>query len=321
MIDVSQWRASIGLWNYCQAASSRPANGRHSHSFKAAVDSKSGSTTSGEKTSKLPAALSHIAFLLLLFHSLSLLRHILMIPPTGKQQLQLCTCIFTGILLLGNCYQVQCTTGVTVTDTNYLQSVVLPGGSSSNLIYNDLYLIVCLRMLLLLSGDIELNPGPVIDDRPSRQLFAKCLKPLVDWKPFALCLPGIKQPHVNIIEENAIAAIHRIWLQVNPQASWVDVINALKQCEETKLAKDIEHQMKEPSEEIEDMEIIDLTDKAKSGKHNLNQPLVSTSKIGTNDAPTSTPVVSTVSSSVSVIDKPVTSTTSGKHTLNTTLIN
>ena len=99
MIDVSQWRASIGLWNYCQAASSRPANGRHSHSFKAAVDSKSGSTTSGEKTSKLPAALSLIALLLLLFLSLSLLRHILMIPPTGKQQLQLCTCIFTGILL------------------------------------------------------------------------------------------------------------------------------------------------------------------------------------------------------------------------------
>uniref|UniRef100_A0A1X7TIT0 NACHT domain-containing protein n=1 Tax=Amphimedon queenslandica TaxID=400682 RepID=A0A1X7TIT0_AMPQE len=141
MIDVSQWRASIGLWNYCQAASSRPANGRHSHSFKAAVDSKSGSTTSGEKTSKLLAALSLIAFLLLLF--LSLLRHIFMIPPTG------------------NCYQVQCTTGVTATDTNYLQSVVLPGGSSSNQIYNDLYLIVCLRMLLLLSGDVELNPGPI----------------------------------------------------------------------------------------------------------------------------------------------------------------
>uniref|UniRef100_A0A1X7T3V5 Uncharacterized protein n=1 Tax=Amphimedon queenslandica TaxID=400682 RepID=A0A1X7T3V5_AMPQE len=81
MIDVSQWRASIGLWNYCQAASSRPANGRHSHSFKAAVDSKLGSTTSGEKISKLPAALFLIAFLLF-FHSLSLLRHILMIPPT-----------------------------------------------------------------------------------------------------------------------------------------------------------------------------------------------------------------------------------------------
>ena len=76
MIDVSQWRASIGLWNYCQAASSRPANGRHSHSFKAAVDSKSGSTTS------LPAALSLIVSLLL-----SLLRYMKLnfIPPTGKQ--------------------------------------------------------------------------------------------------------------------------------------------------------------------------------------------------------------------------------------------
>ena len=79
MIDVSQWRASIGLW-YCQAASSRPANGRHSHSFKAAVDSKSGSTTSGEKTSKLPAALSLIVSLLL-----SLIKKLNFIPPTGKQ--------------------------------------------------------------------------------------------------------------------------------------------------------------------------------------------------------------------------------------------
>ena len=81
MIDVSQWRASIGLWNYCQAASSRPANGHHSHSFKAGVDSTSGSTTSGEKTSKLPAALSLIVSLL------SSLRYMKLnfIPPTGKQ--------------------------------------------------------------------------------------------------------------------------------------------------------------------------------------------------------------------------------------------
>ena len=94
MIDVSQWRASIGLWNYCQAASSRPANGRHSHSFKAAVDTKSSSsrstTTSGKNTSKLPTALSLIAGLLLLrflFLSVSS-RHIFMIPPTGKQEVK-----------------------------------------------------------------------------------------------------------------------------------------------------------------------------------------------------------------------------------------
>ena len=245
MIDVSQWRASIGLWNYCQAASSRPANGRHSHSFKAAVDSKSGSTTSGEKTSKLPAALSHIAFLLLLFHSLSLLRHILMIPPTGKQQLQLCTCIFTGILLLGNCYQVQCTTGVTVTDTNYLQSVVLPGGSSSNLIYNDLYLIVCLRMLLLLSGDVELNPGPMIDDQPDISLLTQWLEPLVDWQSFGHCLPGITYSDVTKIEAESTkidkqkSALYSKWLNVAPKGTWADVIDALRKRRENKLVQDI----------------------------------------------------------------------------------
>ena len=249
MIDVSQWRASIGLWNYCQAASSRPANGRHSHSFKAAVDSKSGSTTSGEKTSKLPAALSLIALLLLLFHSLSLLRHILMIPPTGKQQLQLCTCIFTGILLLGNCYKVQCTTGVTVTDTNYLQSVVLPGGSSSNLIYNDLYLIVCLRMLLLLSGDVELNPGPMIDDGPDIFLLLQWLEPLVDWQSFGLLLPGITQQDITTIEdfeidtEQSKEGLFSKWLKKNPTATWRDVLNALTKSEEINLFQIINDQL------------------------------------------------------------------------------
>ena len=248
MIDVSQWRASIGLWYCCQAAC-RPANGRHSHSFKSAVDSKSGSTTSGKKTSKLPAALSLIGFLLLLFHYLSLLRHILMIPPTGKQQLQLCTCIFTGILLLGNCYQVQCTTGVTVTDTNYLQSVVLPGGSNSNLIYNDLYLIVCLRMLLLLSGDVELNPGPMIDDQPDILLLLQWLEPLVDWQSFGLLLPGITQQDITTIEDFAIDAeqskggLFSKWLKKNPTAKWRDVLNALTKRKEINLLKTINDQL------------------------------------------------------------------------------
>uniref|UniRef100_A0A1X7U763 Death domain-containing protein n=2 Tax=Amphimedon queenslandica TaxID=400682 RepID=A0A1X7U763_AMPQE len=174
MIDVSQWRASIGLWNYCQAASSRPANGCHSHSFKAAVDSKSGSTTSEEKTSKLPATLSFIAFLLLLF--LSLLRHILMIPPTG---------------------------------------------------------------------DVELNPGPMIDDRPDISLLTQWLEPLVDWKRFGLCLVGIKEHEISKIEQEHIKiedrklALCSKWLSVDPKATWRDVINALTTIKENKLAQDI----------------------------------------------------------------------------------
>ena len=152
--------------------------------------------------------------------------------------MQLCTCIFTGILLLGNCYQVQCTTGVTVTDTNYLQSVVLPGGSSSNLIYNDLYLIVCLHMLLLLSGDVELNPGPMIDDRPDVTLLTQWLEPLVDWKPFGLGLPGITYSDISKIEaENATIdgrklVLYSKWLYTAPKATWADVINALNKIKE-----------------------------------------------------------------------------------------
>ena len=92
----------------------------------------------------------------------------------------------------------------------------------------------------------ELHPGPMIDDQPSCLLFAKCLKPLVDWKPFALCLPGMTQSDVNIIDKkkrNAHLikmALHKRWLQVNPTASWRDVIKALKQCKENELAKTIE---------------------------------------------------------------------------------
>ena len=94
MIDVFQWRASIGLWHYCQATSSRPANGcqchsfneangRQCHSFKGAIDSKSGSITSVEKTTKLPAAIPIIALLLLLYICFPLSR-IDYTPPTGK---------------------------------------------------------------------------------------------------------------------------------------------------------------------------------------------------------------------------------------------
>uniref|UniRef100_A0A1X7TQM3 Death domain-containing protein n=1 Tax=Amphimedon queenslandica TaxID=400682 RepID=A0A1X7TQM3_AMPQE len=138
MIDVSQWRASIGLWNYCQAASSRPANGHHSHSFKAAVDSKSGSTgyIQEEKRCTLPAVLFIIGFIVIYFCVL-LLKHN-SIPPPGH-------CY---------CYQLQCTTGDTVTDT--LQSVVLHG---------DINIFSLMsRLLLLLSGDVELNPGPTVEE-------------------------------------------------------------------------------------------------------------------------------------------------------------
>ena len=139
---------------------------------------------------------------------------------------------------------------------NWSSPVVLPGGTV-NLIYLIHYLIVCL--LLLLSGDVELNPGPMIDDQPSYLLFAKCLKPLADWKPFALCLPGITQSHVNIIDRNVhhnkIASLHKKWLQVNPQASWRNVITALELCHEDEIAETVKHQVTQSTIMEHNMEV------------------------------------------------------------------
>ena len=73
-------------------------------------------------------------------------------------------------LLLGVSYQVQCTIGNTVTDMIWSSSVVLPGGTL-NLIYLIHYLIGCL--LLLLSGDVELNPGPITGKHTLNMTFIK----------------------------------------------------------------------------------------------------------------------------------------------------
>ncbi|XP_019860122.1 PREDICTED: uncharacterized protein LOC109588390 [Amphimedon queenslandica] len=109
---------------------------------------------------------------------------------------------------------------------------------------------VCPRMLLLLSGDVELNPGPMIDDQPACPYFARYLEPLVDWEPFALSLPGgITQLDVDVIKRKGspylrMEALHKRWLQANPTASWRNVINALKQCKENELARAIEDKVK-----------------------------------------------------------------------------
>ena len=192
-----------------------------------------------------------------------------------------------------------------------LQSLVLfiaTIGSSSDLIY---YLV--LLFLLLLSGDVELNPGPMIDDQPDIFLLLEWLEPLVDWQPFGLLLPGITQHEISIIEQvdakNQKLALFSKWLNTDPTATWRDVLNALTKREEINLLQTINDQLQ--VHQCTGGMIMYLY---------INNYIKCI--IGNTDGPTSTvPVVSTVSSSVSVINKHVTSTTSGNHTLNTTLIN
>lgn len=71
MIDLSQWRASIGLWNCCQAAStSKPANGYYS------------SKTGIRKEGKMPRDLLFVG--LLIFFVIFIMRHLNPVLLTGK---------------------------------------------------------------------------------------------------------------------------------------------------------------------------------------------------------------------------------------------
>ena len=100
-------------------------------------------------------------------------------------------------------------------------------------------------MLLLLSGDVELNPGPMIDDRPDISLLTQWLEPLVDWKPFGLGLPKITYSDISKIEAEKVTiedrklALYSKWLDVAPKATWADVINALNKRRKNKLVQDI----------------------------------------------------------------------------------
>ena len=197
---------------------------------------------------------------------------------------------------------------ITGTVMNCLQSLVLliaTIGSSSDLI--QYYLV--LLLLLLLSGDVELNPGPMIDDQPDIFLLLQWLEPLVDWQSFGLLLPGIIQQDITTIEdfeidtEQSKGGLFSKWLKKNPTATWRDVLNALTKREEINLLQTINDQLQ--VHQCTGGMIMYLY---------INNYIKCI--IGNNDAPTST--VPVAPSSVS---EPVTSTTTGKYTLNTILIN
>ena len=134
-------------------------------------------------------------------------------------------------------------------------SLVLPGatavGNSSNLIYFFLSLIV--RLLLLLSGDVELNPGPTINDKPDIKLLIQWLDPLVDWIPFAYCLPEMTHPDISKIQAENInkkvddqkLALYSKWLDTAPNTTWKDVITALKKRREYTLVQDIKRNLQQ----------------------------------------------------------------------------
>ena len=122
-------------------------------------------------------------------------------------------------------------------------------GSSSNLICFLFFLIV--HLLLLLSGDVELNPGPTIDDRPNVKLLIQWLDPLVNWIPFAYCLPEMTHSDISKIEaenrkvDDQKLALYSKWLDIAPNATWKDMITALNTRREYKLVQDIKRNLQQ----------------------------------------------------------------------------
>uniref|UniRef100_A0A1X7TN09 Death domain-containing protein n=2 Tax=Amphimedon queenslandica TaxID=400682 RepID=A0A1X7TN09_AMPQE len=185
-------------------------------------------------------------------------------------------------------------------------------------------------MLLLLSGDVELNPGPMIDDKPDISLLLQWLEPLVDWQPFGRQLPGLTADIITIIEQSETDLYHKKkrlitkWLSINKNAKWKDVISALKRRKETELMQFISNQLEvqQCTEGNNDAPSTPAASTVPSSisvreEPNLLQTINDQLQVhqctgGNTDAPTSTvPVVSTVSSSVSVIKKQKNCTTSG----------
>ena len=145
-----------------------------------------------------------------------------------------------GIIIHCSWSKVRCTD--TVTDINWLQSVAL----ESDTVYPPPHL----RLLLLLSGDVELNPGPTIafnvekPPPPPLHSLIESLNTLKNWKKFASSLE-INIEIINEIEQNLDdvdsqkKALFEKWIEVSPNRSWRHVVVALKDCGENSLAEKI----------------------------------------------------------------------------------
>lgn len=83
------------------------------------------------------------------------------------------------------------------------------------------------------------------------------LDKLTKWERFAIFLPEIQQYHVDKIQKDNLGledsvdrsktALWTVWTKIYPQASWSDVVEALKKTQENRLADDIEKQLVENS--------------------------------------------------------------------------
>ena len=86
-------------------------------------------------------------------------------------------------------------------------------------------------------------------EKPTELKLFEYLVDLIDWTMFAQHLPGIKQRHIQKIKQEnkekvdeERRALYKKWLEVCPDASWNDVIEALEKAERKDIALTVKTQ-------------------------------------------------------------------------------
>ena len=89
-------------------------------------------------------------------------------------------------------------------------------------------------------------------EKPTVLKLVEHLVDLIDWAIFAQYLPGIKERHIQRIKQENIGklddekrALYKKWLEVYPDASWNDVIEALEKAERKDIAVKTKEMIKE----------------------------------------------------------------------------
>lgn len=148
MIDLSQWRASVGLWSCCQAVScsTRPATGQHNQSENLKCSH-----------TKLPL-LFRVLLLLMISRMISSILH----SCTGiTKHWDLYFIQYNNYFYLDNAFSC-CSSKARSVMLNIFQLSLKVSDILACFLYS-----VFVAKLLLLSGDVELNPGPVAGKRTS----------------------------------------------------------------------------------------------------------------------------------------------------------
>ena len=86
-------------------------------------------------------------------------------------------------------------------------------------------------------------------EKPTVLKLIEYLVDLTDWIKFAQHLPGIEERHIDQIKkenqdkvEEERRAVYKKWLEVYPDASWNDVIEALEKAERKDIALTVKTQ-------------------------------------------------------------------------------